>query len=106
MINLSDVDPIVVAMRSEPFDPDNPLVEIDGNYQPIRISPYVEYDTVTRNDARRSVKPFDIGRIRPFRLPNFVKPSIQCRLERLLITMPGARVDELPECPPGDNSHG
>jgi hypothetical protein len=90
MINLSDVDPIVVAMRSEPFDPDNSFLEIDGDYQPIRISSYVKYDPVTRDDTRRSVEPFDIGRIRPFRLPNFVKPSIQRRLERLLIPMPGA----------------
>jgi hypothetical protein len=72
MINLSDVDPIVVAMRSEPFDPDYPLLEIDRDHQPIRVSSYVEYDPVARDDTRRSVEPFEIGRIRPFRLPNFV----------------------------------
>jgi hypothetical protein len=68
MINLPGVDPIVVAMRSEPFDRDNSFIEIDGDYQPIRVSSTVEYDPVTRDDNRRSVEPFDIGRIRPFRL--------------------------------------
>jgi len=32
MTNLPDVDPIVIAMRSEPFDPHNSFLEINGDY--------------------------------------------------------------------------
>jgi hypothetical protein len=94
MINLSDVDPIIVAMRSEPFDPDNTFLEIDGDHQPIRVASYVEHDPVARDDARRRVKPFGIRCIRPFRFPHLVEPSIECRLERLPISVPGAGLDE------------
>jgi hypothetical protein len=106
MINLSNIDPVIVVMRTEPFDPDNSLLEIDCNYQPIRITSYVEHDPITRDDARGSVKPFYIGSARPFRLPYFVKPSIERRFERWLIPVPGPGLDELPQRPPGDNSHG
>src|ERR1700746_4137612 len=106
MINLSDIDSGIVVMRTEPFDPDNSLLEINCNYQPIRITSNVEHDPITRDDARRSVKPFYIGSARPFRLPYFVKPSIERRFERSLIPVPGAGLDELSQRPPGDNSPG
>jgi hypothetical protein len=105
MINLSDIDPVVVAMRSEPFDPDNSFLEIDCDHQPIRVTPYVEDNPTTRDDARGSVKPFYIGSARPFRLPHLVKPSIERCLERLLIPVPCAGLDELSQRPPGDNPH-
>ena len=89
-IELLDVYAIVIAMRSEPFDPDNSLLKIDCDYQPIGVAPYVEDDPIARDDARGRVKPFDIGWVRPSRLPYFVEPSIERRLERLLIPAPGA----------------
>jgi hypothetical protein len=73
MINLPDVDPIVVALRSEPFDPDNTFFEIHGDHQSILVASYVEHDVIAGNDTRRRVGLFDIGRTRPFRLPHFVK---------------------------------
>src|SRR5215471_766792 len=105
MIDLSDVDAIVVAMGSEPFDPDNSFLEIDGDYQPVCVASYVEDDPIARDDARGSIKPLNIGSARPFRLSYLVKPSIERRLERLLIPVPGAGLDELSKRPPGDNPH-
>jgi hypothetical protein len=47
MINLSDVDPIIVTVRSEPFDPDNSFLEIHRDHQPIGVSSYVEDNSIT-----------------------------------------------------------
>jgi hypothetical protein len=105
MINLSDVDPIIIAMRPEPFDPHNSFLEINGDYQTIRVASYVENDPITRDDAGGSVKPLHVGSARPFRLPHLVKPSIERRLERSLIPVPGPGLDELSKRPPSDNPH-
>ena len=99
-IDLSDVDAIVIAVCTEPFDPDDALFEIDCHHQSIRVASYVEHDPVARDDARRSVKPFDIRGVRPSRLPHLVEPSIERRLERLLVSVPGARLDKLSKRPP------
>src|SRR5215472_8191632 len=105
MINLSDVDPIVVAMCSEPLYPDNAFLEIDRDDQPIRIASYVEHDPLARDDARRRIKPFDVSGARPPRFADLIEPSIERRLQRLLIPVPSTRLDELTERPPGDDSH-
>src|SRR6516162_7693651 len=102
MIDLTDVDPIIVTVRSEPFDPHNSFLEIHGDYQAIRVPSYVEDNSITRDDARGSIKPFYIGSARPFRLTHLVKPRIERCLERLLITVPAAGLDEPSQRPPGD----
>jgi hypothetical protein len=63
MINLPDVDPIVVDMRSKPFDPDNTFFEIYGDNQPIRVASYIEHNPVARDYAGGRVTPFEVSRI-------------------------------------------
>ena len=37
MVHLRDVDTVAVAMRTDPLDPDDPLLEVDGHHQPVTV---------------------------------------------------------------------
>src|SRR3990172_8765459 len=105
ILPLRDVDAIVVAVRADPFDPDDALLEIDGYDQPISVALDVEHDPLCRDDTRGRITPLHLGRTTPARLAHFVEPGVESGLERRLIPVPGTRGDELPQRAPSNDPH-
>src|SRR5258707_14120381 len=87
---LSYIDPVIVAVASDPFDPDNGLFEVHRHNQPIVIAFDVEYDPFVGHDACCRVAPLHVGHALPFRLADFREPRISVGTPCLLILVSGA----------------
>jgi len=85
MFHLCHVDPVVVLVRPDPFDPDNTLLEIDRHDQPVCVALHVENDALGRHDARGGIGPLHLGRACPARLLRLIEPSIQGGFHRRLM---------------------
>src|SRR4051812_28129083 len=105
MFHLCDVDLVVVAVRSQPLDPDDALVEIDSNHQPIAVAPDIEYDPFGRNDTRSRVESLDVSCISPTCPAHFGKPRVERRLQSGVILVPRTRRNKLAKSPPRNDTH-
>jgi hypothetical protein len=105
MVNLGHIDMVVIPVRTNPFDPNDALVEIDGHNQTICIALHVEDDAIGRHDARSRVGPFYIRGVPPSRLLDLIEPSIQRSLHRRLLLVSRQRLYELPQRAPCDDPH-
>src|SRR6476660_4466995 len=106
MLHLCHIDPIIVQVRAEPFDPYDALFEINRYDKPIAVALNIENHPLCRHDARRCIEPSDIGRAPPMCLPHLLEPRIASGFERCLILMPGSPSDEVSQRAPRNNSHG
>ena len=100
------VDFVVVLVRTNPFDPNDALLEVDGDDQPIVIPLDVEHDPISRHDAGCRIAPLHLGAARPAGLPNLIEPGIQCGFQSPLVLGTPATPDEFLQRAPGDNPHG
>src|SRR6266571_7309906 len=105
MLHLRHIDPIVVALRADPFDPYDAFLEIHGHHEPIAVPLDIEHDAVAADDAGAGVKLPHVGRAEPARLADFLEPRVKSRFQRRLIFVPGAGRDELSERAPRDDPH-
>jgi hypothetical protein len=94
--HLYHIDRIIVAMRSDPFDPDDALLEIDGHHQSTAATLDVEYNQVCRNDACRCIQPFHVGRTSPSYLTYLIEPCVERSFQGTLILVPGMRSPRSP----------
>jgi hypothetical protein len=105
MLHLRHVNAIVVAVRADPLDPDDRLLEVHRHDQPVVVALDVEHNAVGRDDTRRRVEPLQVGRAGPASPLDLVEPGIQRGLQRRLVPVPGAGLDELPQRAPGNDPH-
>jgi hypothetical protein len=95
MGHLLDIDTIIVLVRSDPLDPGDRLLEVNGCHETVIIALDVEHDAIGRYDACRGIAPLDISCARPARLANLIEPSIDRSLEGCVILVPDSRGHEL-----------
>src|SRR5262245_61237774 len=86
MLNLFHIDLVVISVRADPFDPDDALLEIDGDNQPV-VQPVVvpldvEHNPICQDDAGSSIAALYISSAGPPRLLDFIEPRIQGGLQR------------------------
>ena len=97
MLYIPHVDPIVIAVRPNPLDPDNAFVEVDRDDQSAGVPLDVEHDAIGRHNTRRRVEPLHIGSTLPSRLPHLIEPGVKTRPDRGLIAMTDKRRNEGPQ---------
>src|SRR6202030_3879108 len=105
MLTPPHIDSVEIAVRADPLDPHDLPVKIDRHNQAIPIPPDVEHNPLRGDHARGSVGALKLCGIRPARLLDFGKPSVEGGFDRLLIAMPGKRTHELPQGAARDNPH-
>src|SRR5688572_531796 len=88
------IDPIVIAVRSNPLDPDDAFLEVYRRDQSVIVPLDVENDAVGAENARRCVQTLNVCRANPPSPSHFIEPRIKSRFERLMITMPHLSLDE------------
>src|SRR4051812_26117972 len=103
MLHLGHVNPVLFAMSTKPLDPDDALLEVHRNDEPIGVASNVEHDPLGCNDTRSRVKPLDISGISPPRPPYFTKPRSERCFESGMILVPRARRDKLAQSPSRDD---
>jgi hypothetical protein len=105
MLDLPDIDSVIIAMRADPFDPDDAFLEVHGDNKAVAVTLEIEDDPVSADDACGGIEAPDIGCTAPPRPANFVEPCIYCRLDSWLILVASARSDEFPQRPPRNDPH-
>ena len=96
MLNLFHIDLVVVSVRTDPLDPQDAFLEIDGHDETIVVPLHIEHDAICRNDTGSRVVALHVGCARPPGLPRFVEPGIEGSLERFVVLVPSPCLDELP----------
>src|SRR5437899_6682251 len=105
MSHLRHVDLVISLVGTDPFDPDDCLLEIDRHQEAIVIAPDVEDKPLRADDTRRRIAPLHIRGAPPCCLAYFVEPGIQRRLHRRLVLLPGETFHELTQGTAGDDPH-
>src|SRR5258705_13936451 len=105
MGHLPDIDSIIVLVRSDPLDPGDGLLEVDGCHETVVVALDVEHDAIGRYDARRGIAPLDVGCARPAGLANLVAPGIDSGLEACMVFVPDSRSHELAQRPTSNDPH-
>src|SRR5437660_465993 len=105
MVHFSDIDAIIIAMSSDPFYPHDGLREIHCNNEPVVIAFDIEYDPLACDNTRRRIEPSHIRHARPPRFAHLREPSVDRSLQRCVILVSRATVDELTQCTPGNDPH-
>src|SRR5581483_2242114 len=105
MLDLLHVDPVIVAVRADPLDPDDTSFEVDSDDQTIIVALDVEHYPLAGHDAGRGVTSANLGGILPSRLAGFIEPRVERGLQRAVVSMAGTRFDESTQGPPGDDPH-
>src|SRR3984893_1790714 len=105
MSHLRHIDLVIGFVGTDPFDPDDALLEIDRHHEAIIIALDVEDDPLRTDDTRRRMTPLDIRRTLPRSLARFVEPSIQCGFHCRLILSTRKALYELPQCAARDDPH-
>jgi hypothetical protein len=82
MVHSPDVDPIARGVAADPFDPDDPFLEVHRHDQPIVVSLDVEDDAVARDDTGGSILLLHLRRARPLGPARLIEPSFQRRAYR------------------------
>src|SRR2546423_247748 len=99
------IDFIVSSMGAEPLNIDD-LRPIMNRYdQPVVIAFDVEHHAVRANDACSRVGPYYVRGTRPVRTLDFMKPSIEGGLHRLLLSPSFQRFDKKAKGLSRDDSH-
>jgi hypothetical protein len=52
MLDLRHIDPVVILVRTDPLDPNDALLEVGGNDEPLCISLDAANDLFSADDAR------------------------------------------------------
>src|SRR5438552_1955297 len=105
IFHLPCIDLIVVPVSSDPFDPNDALLEIERGYQPITTALNVEDDPFRRDNTRFCARFPYVGRCLPMGFSNLVEPGIERDPHRLLLLMPGEGIGIFSQGPPGNNPH-
>jgi hypothetical protein len=105
MLHLGHVDPVVVPVRADPFDPHDAFVEIDRHDQTVCVALHIEHDSIRGHDTRGRIGPLQIRRVSPSRLLYLVEPGTQRGFYSGLILVAGQRLHELPQGAAGDDPH-
>lgn len=85
MSDRPDIDPVIIGMPANPFDPQDSLLEIDRDDESVGVAPDIEDDRLAAHDARRAVLSLDIGGAIPSRPLHFCKPGSQRCIQRCLV---------------------
>src|SRR5258708_55599 len=91
ILHLCHVDLVVVAMCTDPLDPDNAFLKIRCNDQTIIVALNVENDAFCSHYAGVAILALDLRHARPAGAMSFLKPRIQRSLERPTVLVPRAR---------------
>src|SRR4051794_32084805 len=101
MVHLRHIDPVVVLVGTQPFDPHDALLEVDGHHETVIIALDIEHDPLSADDACRGIELPHIGGTHPACLADFVEPRIERRLHCRLISPPREANDELTQSAAG-----
>jgi hypothetical protein len=105
MFNLVRDNFVIVFVRTDPFDPNNTLLEIDRYDKPIIIALNVEHDSLRADYARAGIEALQVRGAAPRSLANFVEPSVERALDRRPILSPREAIYESPQTAPSDDPH-
>src|SRR2546427_4923797 len=99
MSHLLRVDLVVLSVRADEADVDQPVRVVDLHHESVIVALDVEHHSVVTDDARCSVLRLDLRGVVPILLLDFAVPR-EKRLLRVRVQLP-----ELPEWPFRDDPH-
>src|ERR1700683_1060087 len=105
MLHLVYVDSVVVLVCTDPLDPNDTLLEVYRHDQPVVVAFNIEHDPICGDDAGGRIATLHVRRAGPSRFFDLVEPNIQRGLERWIILIPPARVNELSQGTSGNDPH-
>jgi hypothetical protein len=82
------------------------MLIVDGDYETVIVAFDVEHDSIRSNDARTRIVFPNVGRTFPMSPKRLMKPSVEGRLDGLVVFGAFEAVDELPESFSRNHSHG
>ena len=89
-------------MRAQPFDENDLPPIVDRGHQAIVVAFDIKHDPVIANDAGRAIAPLQISGTGPLGSLRFMKPCIECGLDRAL---PSLTFDKPEQATPRDHPH-